>query len=142
PSKRLRGWLRVTVSKHLFQHRYDYREEWLRFTRTMGRAGPGAPPLRERVVQAVADVTDSPGGLLLAPNDEGGMVLDARWQWRGGAVPAHAMDQQGMRFYAETQFILDLDHWRGGRGRGGPAAPAPAWRPAAAGRAGRGAAAA
>jgi putative PEP-CTERM system histidine kinase len=127
PSKRLRGWLRVTVSKHLFQHRYDYREEWLRFTRTMGRAGPGAPPLRERVVQAVADVTDSPGGLLLAPNDEGGMVLDARWQWRGGAVPAHAMDQQGMRFYAETQFILDLDHWRGGRRGGVPAAAVPAW---------------
>ena len=36
PSPRLRGWLRVTAAKHLFQHRYDYREEWLRFTRTIG----------------------------------------------------------------------------------------------------------
>jgi putative PEP-CTERM system histidine kinase len=127
PSRRLRGWLRVTTAKHLFQHRYDYREEWLRFTRTMGRAGPGAPPLRERVVQAVADVTDSLGGLLLAPSDGGGMALEARWQWRGAPVPAHAMDQEGARFFAENQFILDLDHWRAGRRDGVPAAAVPAW---------------
>lgn len=127
PSRRLRGWLRVTTAKHLFQHRYDYREEWLRFTRTMGRAGPGALPLRERVVQAVADVTDSPGGLLLAPNEEGGMALEARWQWRGAPVPAHAMDQAGLRFFADTQFILDLDRWRSGRNDGIPAGAVPQW---------------
>ncbi len=127
PSPRLRGWLRVTLSKHFFQHRYDYREEWLRFTRTMGRAGAGAPPLRERVVQAVADVTDSPGGLLLAPADGGGMALEARWQWCGAPAPAQAMDQAGVQFYAETQFILDLDHWRDGRREGIPAAAVPEW---------------
>ncbi|HEY7808107.1 MAG TPA: XrtA/PEP-CTERM system histidine kinase PrsK [Croceibacterium sp.] len=127
PSRRLRGWLRVTTAKHLFQHRYDYREEWLRFTRTMGRAGAGAPPLRERIVQAVADVTDSPGGLLLAAADDGGLALEARWQWRGGPVPAHAMDQAGVRFFAETQFILDLDHWRAGRREGVPPAAVPEW---------------
>jgi putative PEP-CTERM system histidine kinase len=127
PSRRLRGWLRVTTAKHLFQHRYDYREEWLRFTRTMGRAGPGALPLRERVVQAVADVTDSPGGLLLAPGDQGGMALEARWQWSGAPVPAAAMDQAGARFFADTQFILDLDHWRAGRREGIPAGAVPEW---------------
>jgi putative PEP-CTERM system histidine kinase len=127
PSRRLRGWLRVTAAKHLFKHRYDYREEWLRFTRTMGRAGPGAPPLRERVVQAVADVTDSPGGLLLAPSDDGGMALEARWQWHGIAVPAQAMEQAGARFFGETQFILDLDHWRAGKREGVPARAVPAW---------------
>jgi lipopolysaccharide/colanic/teichoic acid biosynthesis glycosyltransferase len=47
PSRRARGWLRVTLVKHLFQHRYDYRAEWLRFTRTIGRA-TRARPLRLR----------------------------------------------------------------------------------------------
>ena len=47
PSRRLRGWLKVTLAKHLFQHRYDYREEWLRFTRTIGNNGSEALPLGE-----------------------------------------------------------------------------------------------
>jgi putative PEP-CTERM system histidine kinase len=127
PSRRLRGWLRVTLSKHLFQHRYDYRAEWLRFTETMGRAGPAAPPLRERIVQVVADITDSPGGLLLAPREEGGMALDARWQWRAIDVPAEALAGPGMRFFEDSQFILDLDDLRAGLVDGIPSMAHPAW---------------
>ncbi len=127
PSRRLRGWLRVTLSKHLFQHRYDYRAEWLRFTETMGRAGPAAPPLRERIVQVVADITDSPGGLLLAPREEGVMALDARWQWPAIDVPAEALSAPGMRFFEDRQFILDLDDLRAGLVEGVPASAHPAW---------------
>ncbi|MFN6936043.1 MAG: PEP-CTERM system histidine kinase PrsK, partial [Tsuneonella sp.] len=65
PSKRVRGWLRVKAFKHLFQHRYDYRAEWLRFTGTIGRAGPDAPALPIRAAQALADITDSQGAALL-----------------------------------------------------------------------------
>ena len=39
PSARARGWVKVKLAKHLFEHRYDYRTEWLRFTDTLGRAG-------------------------------------------------------------------------------------------------------
>jgi putative PEP-CTERM system histidine kinase len=127
PSRKLRGWLRVSLSKHLFQHRYDYRAEWLRFTDTMGRAGPAAAPLRERIVQAVADITDSPSGLLLTPGDDGGFALDARWQWPTIEVPAEALVGAGARFYEGSQFILDLDDLRGGRVEGIPAAAHPAW---------------
>lgn len=127
PSRRLRGWIKITLTKHLFQHRYDYREEWLRFTRTMGRAGAEALPLRERVIQAVADVTDSPAGLLLAPDDRGGLTLAANWQWSDADLPAPAIGPEGARFFADEQFIVDLDHWRAGRAEGVPANAVPAW---------------
>ncbi|WP_158610971.1 XrtA/PEP-CTERM system histidine kinase PrsK [Aurantiacibacter spongiae] len=127
PSKRLRGWLRVTVAKNLFQHRYDYRAEWLRFTDTIGRAGPEAPPLPERAVQAVADITDSPAGLLLTPREEGGLALAARWQWTGIDVPARALDMSGARYFEQSQFILDLDDTRKGRTQTVPASATPAW---------------
>jgi putative PEP-CTERM system histidine kinase len=127
PSRKLRGWLRVSLSKHLFQHRYDYRAEWLRFNDTMGRAGPAAPPLRERIVQAVADITDSPSGLLLTPGDEGNLVLDARWQWPALEVPAEALTAAGARFFEQSQFILDLDDLRTGRVEGISAEAHPAW---------------
>jgi putative PEP-CTERM system histidine kinase len=127
PSKRLRGWIRITLTKHLFQHRYDYREEWLRFTRTMGRAGPEAPPLQERVIQAAADVTDSPAGLLLTPEDHGGLALAAHWQWPDTDVPAEAMSPDAARFLAASQFIVDLEHWRAGRIEGVPRETVPTW---------------
>ncbi len=127
PSKKLRGWLRVTLSKNLFQHRYDYRAEWLRFTETIGRAGPQAPPLPERAVQAVADITDSPAGLLLTPREEGGLGLEARWQWPGIAVPAEAIDTLGAKFLAENQFIVDLDDLRAGDTDDVPSVATPTW---------------
>ena len=127
PSRKLRGWLRVSLSKHLFQHRYDYRAEWLRFTDTLGRAGPAAPPLRERIVQAVADITDSPSGLLLSPGEDGVLALDARWQWQAIEVPAEALTVAGARFFEGSQFILDLDDLRTGRVEGIPAAAHPDW---------------
>ena len=127
PSKKLRGWLRVTLSKNLFQHRYDYRAEWLRFTSTIGRAGPQAPPLPERAVQAVADIADSPGGLLLTPREEGGMALAARWQWPEIEVPAEAIDAVGMKFLEDSQFIVDLDVLRTGHSEGVPSQATPAW---------------
>jgi len=117
----------VMLSKHLFQHRYDYRSEWIRFTETMGRAGPDAPPLRERIVQAVADITDSPSGLLLTPREEGGMELAARWQWPGIDVPGEALDPSAVAFFDQSQFIVDLDDIRRGRADSVPAAVSPAW---------------
>jgi putative PEP-CTERM system histidine kinase len=127
PSQRMRGWLRVTVTKHLFQHRYDYRVEWLRFTDTMGRAAPDAPPLGQRIVQAVADVAESPGGILLTPGDEGELVLEARWQWPEIDVPAEALSPAAVRFCEHSQFVVDLDDLRRGPVEGIPASVGPAW---------------
>jgi len=127
PSRRLRGQLRVILTKHLFQHRYDYRAEWLRFNETMGRAEPAALPLRERIVQAVADITDSPSGVLLTPREEGGLALDTRWQWPDIDVPAEALSASAARFFEKSGFILDIDHLRAGRIEGVPETVRPAW---------------
>ncbi len=127
PSRRLRGWLRVMIAKHLFQHRYDYRAEWLRFTSTMGRAGPDSSPLGQRIVQAVADVADSPGGLLLAPDDDGGLALEARWQWADALVPAEAFTPAGAQFWEQSQSVIDLDDLRGGTASGIPESAQPKW---------------
>lgn len=82
PSARVRAWIKVTAAKHLFEHRYDYRTEWLRVADTLGRSGPQAPPLPERVIQALAEIVEAPGGLLLA-SDEGGFGWAGNWNWLG-----------------------------------------------------------
>jgi putative PEP-CTERM system histidine kinase len=92
PSPRARGWLKVKLAKHLFEHRYDYRTEWLRFTGTLGRAGPDAAPLSERIVQAFADVVDAPGGMLLVSEGERGLAVAATWNWPSTAPPADQLE--------------------------------------------------
>ena len=91
PSGRARGWLKVKVAKHLFEHRYDYRAEWLRFTETLGRSGDDEAPLSERIVKAFADISDAPGGLLLVGEAGGTLTVAASWNWPGEPLPADAM---------------------------------------------------
>jgi putative PEP-CTERM system histidine kinase len=121
PSKKLRGWLRVKVAKHLFQHRYDYRVEWMRFTETLGR--PGAAALDERVVQAIADITESPGGLLLLADHSGGLASGTRWRWRSLEPPPCGGDAAFAGHLAATGRIIELDAIRSGR----DAEVAPRW---------------
>lgn len=130
-SARMRGWLRVTLAKHLFQHRYDYRAEWLRFTRTIAQGGGpnGGPPvsLNERVIRAVADITDSPAGMLLTLGDRGQLELAARWQWPTADVPAEAIAPGATRFFERLSYVADLDELRAGRAAAAAAEAVPRW---------------
>ncbi len=127
PSRRVRGWLKVTLVKHLFRHRYDYRSEWLRFAQTIGRAGENAPPLEERAVQAIAQITDSPSGLLLTPGEHGDLVLAGRWQWPSPDVPASALGFEAVRFFEQTGYVVELDAMRAGKAGRDWAAAIPQW---------------
>ena len=127
PSQRVRAWLRVTAAKHLFAHRYDYREEWLRFTKTVGRSSGSDTTLHERAIKALADITDSNSGLLLAPNEEAQLELVARWQWPSVEVPAVAASYQLAGLLEENNYILNLDELRQGIDRHGEAQHVPDW---------------
>jgi putative PEP-CTERM system histidine kinase len=126
PSPRLRGWLRVTATKHLFQHRYDYRAEWLRFTRTIGRASGGGT-LHERAVQALAEITDSPGGVLFLPGEDAMLELAERWQWPELELAARPFPPEFSATLERTGAIVELDQIRDGGSLMGEAIELPDW---------------
>ncbi|VWX51667.1 XrtA/PEP-CTERM system histidine kinase PrsK [Novosphingobium sp. 9U] len=126
PSRRMRSWLKVVITKHLFQHRYDYRQEWLRFTRTIGTTGSEAAPLGERVIKALADVTGSPAGLLLVSDDNAEPSLAARWNWMEVESPA-ALSPDFATFLERENFIAELDDMRQARGARAERPRPPAW---------------
>jgi len=126
PSGRVRSWFKVKVAKHFFQHRYDYRAEWMRFTRTLGRPGEDAEPLDTRIIQAIADITDSPGGLLLTPRDDGSLAPAARWNWPTVDAPQIGGDPAFARRCEESGRIVELDALRQ-NANGDEAAATPAW---------------
>ena len=62
-SGRVQGALAGFVSRTFFSYRFDYRDEWARFVRTLeGDSLHTAETLVERVIFAVADLVDATGG--------------------------------------------------------------------------------
>jgi putative PEP-CTERM system histidine kinase len=113
-----RGWVKVKLAKHLFEHRFDYRTEWLRFTDTLGRSGADAPPLGDRIVKAFADIVDSPGGLLLVSDAGGAIAAAASWNWPGPNPPAGELDRDAS-FWSEVESrgrIIEFEALRNGWG--------------------------
>lgn len=119
----LRGWVKVKLAKHLFRHRYDYRAEWMRFTETLG--APGAAPLDQRIVRALADLTASPAGLLLVA-EEGGLVPGAGWHWARTGIPQTG-DAVLAAHLEATGRIIEVDVVRQGLAEHGDAEATPGW---------------
>jgi putative PEP-CTERM system histidine kinase len=125
-----RGWVKVKVAKHLFEHRYDYRAEWLGFTETLGRSGEDAPPLGDRIVKAFADIADAPGGILLVTDASGAMAETASYNW-AGRHPASGDVEAGAALWREVEGrgrIIEFDALRHGYGAAQDrAVPVPQW---------------
>jgi putative PEP-CTERM system histidine kinase len=110
-SGQMRAKARVFLSKHFYNYRYDYREEWLRFSRTMTADEENPRPLGERVIQAVAQVVESPGGALWQARD-GELVPTGTWN--AGEPPRISIPLDGdlARFLAETEWVLTVPEWQ------------------------------
>ena len=78
-SSSVRARLRVFLGKHFFRYRYDYREEWLRFTQTLS-AQRSPQQMGEQVIRGLADMLESPaGGLWMKSPGERAFRQAARW---------------------------------------------------------------
>jgi putative PEP-CTERM system histidine kinase len=115
-SARSRAWLSVMISKHFFEHRYDYRAEWMRFTATLGQGGgEDDRNLHRRVAKALAELTGSPGALLLTPGAAGGFRIAEQWRWPDGASEEATLSLRSAFMLQETRHIVDLDAERRGQ---------------------------
>jgi len=103
----LRARLKIFLSKHFFSYRYDYREEWLRFTRTLSEGELGAR-VQERCIEALGQLVESPGGALWLRQESGDYGRGAHWNFPAaqGSEPA---DSAFLKFLAQRQWVIDLD---------------------------------
>ncbi|HSJ49504.1 MAG TPA: XrtA/PEP-CTERM system histidine kinase PrsK, partial [Gammaproteobacteria bacterium] len=109
-SGQLRARLRVVISKHFFHFKYEYRDEWLRFIHTLS-TGAADDGLRERVIQAMANILDSPGGLLWLRRDPDRYECMAGWCMspvEDGNLPA---DSDFPRFLEQEQWVVNLEEF-------------------------------
>ncbi|UVW28879.1 XrtA/PEP-CTERM system histidine kinase PrsK [Massilia sp. H6] len=102
-----RARLKVFISKHFYRYNYDYREEWMRFTRTLSKPGPD---LGERVIEAVAALVESPGGALWQRGESGRYEPVAHWQIPPLAALEPA-DSAFCQFLETSQWVVDLHEY-------------------------------
>ncbi len=109
-SIRVRAHVHVFLSKHLFNYRYDYREEWLRLIHTLSKGGVGAHML-ERVIQSVAQIVGSQGGVLWVNRYGENYEPVARW---GKIIEIENIEYAGgdlVRFLEKKQWVIECSEY-------------------------------
>ena len=105
-----RARLRVFINKHLFPYRYDYRNEWLRFTQALSSAGDSMD-LGQSVIKALSDLVESSGGTLWLKDGQGRFTMHARLNHPG----SDAAEEEGSdlcRFIDEHEWVINLEELR------------------------------
>jgi putative PEP-CTERM system histidine kinase len=110
-SRSFRARLRVTLGKHFFSYRYDYREEWLKFTQTLSsQSAPGETGLN--VIRGLADMLESPAGMLwLRRPDETIYRQVARWNLPQ-ISQTESTDSALLAFMQRSGWVVNLEEHR------------------------------
>ncbi len=107
----IRAKLRVMVSKHFFSYRYDYRDEWLRFTQALS-SHDGKLEMGQCVIRGLADMVESPaGGLWLKDSSGRQFVQSARWNIPANLVTEPA-DGAVCGFLSDSGWVINLEEFR------------------------------
>jgi len=109
-SGQIRSRLRVAIDKHFFHYKYDYREEWLRIIRTLSSDVSSSHSLHLRAIRSLAQIIDSPGGLLVMERNNGYYESDEHWNYSNENI-REAGDSTFIRFLTEQQFVISLDEF-------------------------------
>jgi putative PEP-CTERM system histidine kinase len=107
----MRAKLRVLVGKHFFRYRYDYREEWLKFTRTL--AAQNSPQsMGQQVIRGLADMVESPAGCLWL-KDTGRQAFAQFARWNMAEIGAEeGQDSSLCRFLQGSGWVVNLEEFR------------------------------
>ena len=109
-SGHLRARTKVFLGKHFFRHRYDYRQQWLRFTDALSQCKREKLPY-ECVVRAIAEVVDTSGGLLWLHRKDGAFEQVAHWGVSGGEAEVLPAGSKLARFLEEREWVINLEEY-------------------------------
>jgi putative PEP-CTERM system histidine kinase len=107
-SPTIRSRVRVFLTKTLFRYKYDYRKEWLRFIGTLSETGLERVPTTS--VRAVAQIVNSPGGMVWTQLDDGDKYVPAG-SWRVEMPLGLTLEANSslVKFLRKSQWIVDLN---------------------------------
>ena len=106
-SHSLRSQIRAFINENFFSYKYDYRLEWTKFINALSLHEESGGP--ERVLRTLADLLDSPGGVLWVRRSGWQQFVPlARWSFGESFGPIQATDDLLSAFRDEQVAFLDL----------------------------------
>lgn len=111
-STQLRARAKVFLVKHFYKNKYEYREEWLNFTRTLADSEGKRGALEQLIVRATAGIIESRWGTLWLRHEANCFVPVAAWE--SGPLPNDAEEPVGSpftKFLEQRGWIVDLDEF-------------------------------
>lgn len=109
-SGQIRARVRVLLNKHFYALKYDYREEWLRFTRTLSLGEASEPP-RSRAIRAIAEIVHSSGGLLWTRRGQSHFSLQASWNMHEPPIREESANGSLVQFLEQRKWVIELDQY-------------------------------
>jgi putative PEP-CTERM system histidine kinase len=106
--------LRVFVAKHFYRNKYDYRQEWLRFISTL--SSPDSPDARRTSIRAIAQILESPGGVLFLANENSTRFEPVATWFADSSEDATVFTSVDAfddlpRFLMDSKWVVDIDEY-------------------------------
>ncbi|MEM6639854.1 MAG: XrtA/PEP-CTERM system histidine kinase PrsK [Pseudomonadota bacterium] len=105
-SGQARARVKVFLTKHFMDFRYDYREEWLKLTRAL-TATDNEKPLAVRAIEAVTGLLDAPGGALWI-RDGNTYTVSHVWNLSLANEAVVPVDSAFLSFMEQREWVIDL----------------------------------
>jgi len=106
-SGKIRALAKVYFSKHFFQHRYDYRDEWVKLSKKIAELD-ALDDLSCLIVRTMANTVDSSGGGLWVKNDHGDFYLSAELNLGEHSKKVAYKTDPLIEFLATKQWVIDF----------------------------------
>ena len=109
-SRRIRARLSVLVNKHFYPYKYDYREEWSRFIRTISASSEEAK-LYRNTIKSIAQIIESPGGMLWLRQDSGFFTCVDSWEMEK-VTDREPAETSLPKFMEAHEFVISVDEFQ------------------------------
>jgi putative PEP-CTERM system histidine kinase len=106
-----RARVKVFINKHFFSYKYDYREEWLHLISVLSGDVLQAS-LAERIVFALSELVESPGGAIWLCRPDGGCEHERCWNFPEDALDTREDFARVAAFLSERSWVLNLEEYQ------------------------------
>lgn len=106
-SGKIRALIKVYFSKHFFQYSYDYREEWIKLSKTIAQLD-SVSELSGLIVKTMGNLVESCGGGLWLKNEQGDFYLVEHYNLGFEPETLFKANEPFIQFLDSKQWVIDF----------------------------------